>query len=271
LLARRVVSAAVLAPLVILTVAVGGWWYVGLVAVASVLAAREFYLMLRHSAYSPLWPFGVALSLAFILDAAAPLLPLATHPGQIAYPALGAAIALSLAYLVSRQQVERSFADWAVTWAPPLYIGFLAAFLVALRLLPSGERWVFMVLAVTWSTDIGAYLVGSSLGRHPFFARVSPRKTWEGAIGGLMAGALAGGGVAWAFGWDTGQLLALSILASVAAEAGDLAESCIKRQLRTKDTSRLIPGHGGVLDRMDSLLFAGTLIYFWALVAGGSP
>ncbi len=263
MLVQWVVSAAVLAPLLILAVRAGGPWFLALAAVASALANWEFYSLLQRSGYLPLWPFGLALSIAFIVDAY-------WLPGQIASPALALAVTLSLLYLVARQRTDRGLLDWALTWVPPLYAGFLLAFLVSLRLFPSGDRWIYLVLAVTWATDTAAYFTGRAVGRRRFFPRISPHKTLEGAAGGVVGGTLAGTLLAWYFGGDTPPFLAFAVVASVAAVAGDLAESLMKRQLQTKDASRLIPGHGGILDRMDSMLFVGVVAHFWALWVGGN-
>ena len=264
MLAQRVLSAIVLVPLILAATAIGGIWFAALVAAAVALGLWEFYTLLRRSGHSPLWPFGLALGLAFLLDAF-------LLPEKIAPPALALALALSLSYLVLRQRLDSSLTDWALTWVPPLYVGFLGSFLVSLRLLPSGEKWVYLVAAVTWGTDIAAYFVGMTMGRRRFFPRISPKKTQEGAIAGLIGGVACSGLLAWFFGWDLGRFLIFGVVASVAAEAGDLAESLMKRQLQAKDASRLIPGHGGVLDRMDSLLFVGVVAYFWALWLGVTP
>ncbi len=264
MLLQRVLSAAVLVPLVMAAAALGGPWFLGLVAIATMVATWEFYGLLRRAGYSPLWPVGLALALAFLLD---PYL----LPGKIAPAALALALTLSLAYLVVLQRLDLRIQDWAVSWVPPLYVGFLASFMIALRLLPSGAFWIYLVAAVTWATDVGAYLVGTSMGRRKFFSAVSPRKTQEGAVGGVVAGVGASVLLAWAFGWPTAPLAAFGLVGSVVAEVGDLAESLIKRQLQAKDASSLIPGHGGLLDRMDSLLFVGVLAYYWALWMGSLP
>jgi phosphatidate cytidylyltransferase len=124
---------------------------------------------------------------------------------------------------------------------------------------------VFLAFAVTWSADTGAYLVGSVFGRRPLLPRVSRHKTWEGALGGVGFGALAGYLASRTFasyltpGWG----VALGAVAAAVGLLGDLFESMLKRDAEIKDTSRVIPGHGGVLDRFDSLLFTVPLIYYF--------
>lgn len=262
MLAQRVVSALVLAPLLVLAVAAGGWWYVAVAAVATALASREIYLLLASADFVPLWPFGTALALALVVGAY-------TGVAQVWPAALALALTLSLTYLAVRQESDRSFADWATTWVPPLYPSSLLSLLVLVRMVPSGDRWVYLVLAVTWATDIAAYVVGRTLGRHPFFPQVSPHKTLEGAIGGLIGGSVTGSLVAYFLGWNSPLVVAFSMAGAVAAVLGDLGESVVKRQLGAKDTGGLIPGHGGVLDRMDSMLFVGVVAYFWMSWVGG--
>ncbi len=261
MLIQRVLSAVVLAPLVVALTIAGGPWFAGMILVATAVALWEFYRLLKLAGHQTLWPFGFALGLAFPLDAY-------LLPGQIAPSVLALSLILSLLYLVLRQRLEESLVGWALTWVPPLYVGFLASFLVALRLLPSGERWAFLVVGVTWGTDIAAYIVGRAVGKHRFFPRISPKKTVEGAAGGVVAGIACSALLAWIFGWNPLSFALFGFVGSIAAEAGDLAESLLKRQLQAKDASRLIPGHGGLMDRLDSLLFVGVVVYWWATGVG---
>ncbi len=263
MLVQRVLSAIVLVPLILVVVWVGGLWFLAVAMAVSLLATWEFYSLLRRAGFTPLWPFGVVLTPVFVLDGFLQDTRASTYT-------LAISLALSLLYLLARQKLDGSLLDWSVTWLPPLYAGLLLSFIVALRQLPFGDRWMYLVLAITWATDTGAYSVGRLFGRHQFFPRISPRKTLEGAAGGGACGVLAGVLLAWLFGWDLARIAPLVVLATIAAELGDLAESFIKRQLRTKDASHLIPGHGGMLDRLDSAIFVAMAAYFWAIWIGGA-
>jgi phosphatidate cytidylyltransferase len=261
LLVQRILSAAVLAPLLIFTVIEGGLVFLLVVLVASLLATYELYSLVRKVGFAPLWPLGMVLSAAFVLDAY-------LAPGRVALPALAIFLMLSLVYLLLRSSSPQAFTDWSITSAVPLYAGLLLSFAVSLRALPSGLMWVFFVLGVSWSTDIAAYLVGRVVGRRPFFPSVSPKKTMEGAVGGIVAGCLCGAALIWGFGWDLPRYLPLILVSPFAAVAGDLSESMIKRQLKAKDAGSIIPGHGGVLDRADSMIFVLVVTFFWATWVG---
>lgn len=150
---------------------------------------------------------------------------------------------------------------WLVAVAYP---GVLGAHFVLLRLLPEGQTWLVVLLASTFATDTGAYAVGRLFGKHKLAPSISPGKTREGAVGGFVAGALAV--VAATFLLDAPpEALAIGVIAvtlPVLGQAGDLLESALKRRLDVKDMSRLLPGHGGIMDRLDSLLATGPALYW---------
>ena len=150
-----------------------------------------------------------------------------------------------------------------------LYISFCPAHLVLLRFLPQGADWLLVLTAITAGGDTGAYYIGTAFGRHKLCPGISPKKTVEGALGGIVAGTLG----AVAAGWfllpqESPWLIALvALLLSLVGIAGDLAESVIKRCVRVKDSGRVLSGHGGVLDRVDSLLLAGPALYYLLLLS----
>ena len=179
-----------------------------------------------------------------------------------------------LAMLWSSNVITSRFHDTAVALFGPLYIGLTLSTLVSTRALPSGEWLIVFIALVTWASDIGAYYAGTLWGRHPLAPSISPKKSIEGLAGGL---ALAMAVALLTQLWLVPQLtmlhaLALGLLMTGTGLVGDLCESAIKRAVGVKDSGGILPGHGGMLDRLDSLLFtAPTFYYYVTLVCGFSP
>jgi len=123
--------------------------------------------------------------------------------------------------------------------------------------------WTMLALVTAWATDTGAYLAGTRLGKHKFFPRISPKKTWEGAIGGWLAAPLTMLALGGLCGLPLAHCALWGILIGLAATFGDLAESLLKRQTGVKDSGNIVPGHGGILDRLDSLLFTAVVTYYY--------
>jgi len=228
------------------------------IGVAALLAGYEFYHIMWLGGYKPSYVVGLGLIAVLLFDVYYP------HYGVWRWGVAAAVILLLLRQLF-RQDAQGFLANWALTLAGALYVGGLLGHMIALRNLPNGLTWLLLTCMVTWLCDTAAYLVGSRWGKHGFFTHISPHKTWEGAIAGFACGIATAmfGGRYLALSWW--QSLILGILLVVGLTAGDLAESLIKRQVGVKDSSHLIPGHGGMLDRIDSLLFAGTISYYFAI------
>jgi len=263
MLKKRVITALWGIPLLIVIVWFGDPGFTILVAIWGLLAAFEFYRMVAISKVPPLTYFGLIWVLLFILNPHfnyAFLTPLL----------LTSAVIVSLAWLLLRPQKEEAFTRWAWTIAGILYTGWLVSYLVALNL-EGGRNWVFFALFTTFASDTTAFFVGRALGKHRLAPHISPGKTWEGAIAGIF-GAIA---VSLLFTLPTpfslplgyGQAILLGLLVSVFGQFGDLAESLLKRNMGVKDSGKLIPGHGGILDRIDSVVFAGVVVYYYVLWA----
>ena len=275
MLKKRIITSIWFVSLLVVVVWFGGEpGFTALMIVFSVLAALEFYHMVAGSKVSPLSCFGLVWTSLFILSrnsqvtsALEPYL----NTGLITPLLLTTAVIPPLLWLLSRRQKEGAFATWAWTIAGILYIGWLLSHMVALRGLEDGRNWVFFVLFVTWLSDTAAFFTGRRLGRHKLAPNISPGKTWEGAIGGI------GGAIAMSVLFFTPtpfqlplaywQVIPLSIGVSVLGQAGDVVESLLKRNMGAKDSGTLMPGHGGMLDRMDSIIFAGVLVYYYALLS----
>ncbi len=180
---------------------------------------------------------------------------------------------MSMAYHLWSYERGRDQAgtDFAVTISGALYIGWLGSYLVSLRALPDGLWWLWVTLPAVWLADSGAYFIGKRFGRHKLSPRLSPKKTWEGYVGGILFGSL--GSIGWVALWEIWlpaspiitplKVALLGLAIAVITPLGDLGESMIKRQVGIKDSSHLIPGHGGVFDRIDSWLWAGVIGYYF--------
>ena len=224
-------------------------------AIGLLLAAAAFEFV--RAATPGNWPAAIVAAAAAALIVAAA----GSIDGFDAWTLLPA-LALAFSIVFWRYDREPVPALWWLLGA--LYAGVLGAHFMLLRNLDDGQRWVVLLLAVTFATDTGAYAVGRLIGRHPMAPAISPGKTWEGAAGGLVAGAAVAAAAIVALAVAPGTAATIAIVATlpVAAQAGDLLESATKRRLGVKDMSTLLPGHGGLFDRLDSLLLAGPTLYW---------
>jgi phosphatidate cytidylyltransferase len=262
-LLKRIASAAVLVLTVLLVLWRGTWWTFCLLLLLVTLALWEYVQLLRRIHYSPVLLAAIGLGWAvladFFFDGSAYLRP------SIAF-----ILVASLSWHVLRDQTRTPLENWLLPLGGALYIAWSAGHVLLLRALPRGAERLFSVLFITAMVDTGAYFVGRTWGKHVMAARWSPRKTWEGFAGGVAAAAVSGPIVCElaGFGWVHG--IALGILLAVVTPFGDLGVSMIKRQVGVKDTSNLIPGHGGVLDRLDSILVAAIVGYYYHLWAIGA-
>ncbi|MDD5127954.1 MAG: phosphatidate cytidylyltransferase [Dehalococcoidales bacterium] len=235
-------------------------WFSVLLAVWGLLAVQEFYRLTGILKCNSLAIFGMAWTLLFI-----------TCPHFTAFLTtprlLSSAIVLSLIVLLFRKQKEGAWADWSWMMAGILYIGWLLSYMVALRL-DAGKEWVLLALFATFGSDTLAYFVGRALGKHKMAPRISPEKSWEGAAAGVFGAVIVVILINLWFkmGLSYGQQIFIGIVISVLGQFGDLAKSLLKRNVGVKESGNLLPGHGGVLDRTDSVLFAGVTAYYLFIV-----
>ncbi len=291
---KRIATAVVLIPLVLLLVLKAPLYVLALVAGAvALLTVIEFLRLVEHYQVQPLrWPTYVYVAIFFLFVMAATssatslLETTAVMYGIIVAVALAPFVFLSIA--MRRADIARGYPASAASAFAFLYIAVPMALLVQIRQQPAGAILVIYTLLAVWAGDILAYFVGSTLGRHLMSPQISPKKTWEGAIASIVASIAVG--VLWfqyapqissAFlRWglierrdgifSPGQLvpvssiILLSAIVNVAAQLGDLVESLIKRGAGVKDSGAILPGHGGMLDRIDAMLFAVPVVWAWS-------
>ena len=275
MLRTRVLSVIVLLPLVLLLAYLGGIPWLITILAAGLLAWLEMTGLLRRDSFAVYRWIGflfVPLLIAAAYARSAELFPM---PGTRATGADILPLLIVALVLVSLAQAlfdrgEHPTTDWAMTVAGIVYLGFLLSTFVTLRERTEGFWWVLLAFSLTWIIDASAYFVGRAFGRHKWWPRLSPKKTWEGLIGGSVAGIIAAPllGIWWLHLNPYWGLL-LGLLAVVAAPLGDLSVSLFKRMAQAKDSGNLIPGHGGILDRLDSLLFVFPVVTLFALFAAG--
>lgn len=262
---QRLLVAVILVPIGIVLIYLGGIPYLAAILVLLTAASLEFVQMFYAGGHHPAGVFVVGGVLALVLWRA--------WMGFQNVDALISALVLaSLVYHLVDYERGRCNAgtDFGATIAGVFYLGWIGAYFISVRSLPDGQWWVLLILPTAWFADMGAYTIGKIFGRKPLSPRLSPKKTWEGYLGGIVIGILGGVGLGALFQsmrlaggsitWREG--LVLGIVLSVLVTLGDLGESMFKRQMGLKDSGTLFPGHGGAFDRIDSWLWAAVIGYY---------
>jgi len=275
---KRILTALVLIPLVLVLVFLGKPWIVTLATAGlAALAAWEYLGLTERSGAKP--PRIAVLVAIVALFAGKLLTDYFSYPDETA-ATLGVLSLGLLVYCVFLSPIERVMSDAAVSIFCLVYVGFTLLAMPALREQANGPSLVTFLLCVVWAGDIVAMYVGRTLGRHKMAPQLSPNKTWEGAAGSVIGSLLAAGGLLWLTEWTATRFnsaklsfpeevwywLVLAVVINVAAQVGDLAESALKRSAGVKDSGTLLPGHGGVLDRIDALLLAAPVLWYAQLI-----
>jgi len=263
----RILTALPLASLVVWLIGWAPFWAFLLALVVTVeIGLYEFFQASRHAGYKP-WPVmgyvtGAALCLAQAIDV--------EHPSSLGLAVQVSFVLLTLCLgLLWTRDLKQFWGSVAVTVLGVFYVAFMLSWLVPIRFAEpvSGRRLIFLLFLVIWANDIFAYLGGRAFGRTLLFSRISPKKTVEGAAAGFVGSLL----VAWGFsrwfwkGSDLKRVLVMAGLIAIVGQVGDLVESALKRGADLKDSGSILPGHGGLLDRIDSLLFGAPTL--WLLIA----
>lgn len=263
MLLKRVLAALVLAAIGLPAIIIGNTPFFIVITLLLVLAAWEYTHLFRAAGFfpSPILTVGGV----FLLVAARRFAP-DLSAMVLAILSLAAMTWHLVAFERGRDQAAT---DFSITIGGIIYLGWIGAYFIDLRALPDGLWYLLLSLGSVWVADSAAYFIGSRFGRHKLSPRLSPKKTWEGYWGGVFFGTLGGAGLTllWpvlgglTIPWWQGGLLGLVL--SLLTTLGDLGESMIKRQANSKDSSNLIPGHGGFLDRIDSWIWAAVLGYYF--------
>ncbi|MBV9614961.1 MAG: phosphatidate cytidylyltransferase [Ktedonobacteraceae bacterium] len=272
---QRWLTAGIAIPIVLVFAWFGGWFAFVAILLIVVLNALELRAMLFHAGYRPLTSVSFGLSVLLLISAM-----VAQYRLLIIEVGVGSALLISFLWLLFRKRLDGAMVDWALTLAISIYLGWPMSCMLLLRgygsgafhlgsnqwlTLPSGVWWLLVVLLGVWGFDAAAFFSGRYFGRHRLAPMISPAKTWEGVAGGMVLSIIAClvlTVVPLHVPWYLAVLL--GVLIGGAATLGDLAESLLKRQTHVKDSGQIMPGHGGMLDRTDSILFAAIVVYIFA-------
>ena len=257
----RLISALILLPIGIAIILIGGGLFDLAMAFIFTLAVYEFVQLMKTGKFAPNLIFAVAFVWVLLLDAVLPRL-------NLSRPALALLLIAALTWQM-RQRSGSPTANWALTVAGGIYLGVAGAHFILIRQLNNGQWWLLLALAGTWLADSGAYFIGRKFGIHKMTPSLSPKKSWEGLAGGVAFGVIFSALLAVALSqvlniylpWWAGAVLGL--IGALIGVLGDLSISMIKREVGAKDSGHIIPGHGGVLDRLDSLLFTIVVSYYF--------
>lgn len=257
MVAKRIITGVLIALIAGLAIWAGDPWFTTAVCLVAAIATLEFYKIVRNEHVQPLTYFGLVMSVLMVLNSHS------SHTFTLPLLLVIATI-VPLIWLVFIPNNDNAFISWGWTLAGIFYIGWLLSFYVLIRSLEHGIWWTFVVLASTALCDVFAYTVGSLFGRHPVNPSISPGKTWEGCAGGMAASIIVVVSLSIWFNlplqyW---QMLIAGMVIGTFSVLGDMVESLLKRNVKTKDTGNLLPGHGGMLDRIDSHLLIAPLAYY---------
>lgn len=245
--------------------------FIGVVIITAI-AAYEFYHLMTQGGHRPLYIVGIATALLFVCSA---YIWSVYSANDILIPGLILAVVVSIVWLIVEHMRERAelgdskrnhFRDWLLTFAGAIYAGGLLSHVLLLRSLERGDALLAIVVFGTAACDSGAYLIGSRFGRRKFAPTISPKKTWEGTIGGLVTSVVVVVLASWLFDLPVLPAVGMGVLVAVAVIAGDLLESIIKRSVGAKDSGTWIPEQGGILDVIDGFMVAVVVSYYYLLL-----
>ncbi|OGC07354.1 hypothetical protein A2230_09010 [candidate division WOR-1 bacterium RIFOXYA2_FULL_36_21] len=240
----------------------GGFAFLLLVLLLALFSVNEFYNLMMKKEYHPAYLVGNIITIFFIVFSYYAL-KRNWEPAHSAILTIAATLALISGVFLKRE--KDTIVDVAVTLLGMIYIGWFFSYFIFIRSLTDHGAYIFFLVLTVWAMDIMAYLIGKKFGRHKLAPAISPQKTWEGAVAGFITCLVAAEIFSGFAGISGTHALILGILIGVVAQLSDLVESVIKRDSKVKDSGHMLPGHGGILDRMDSFILTAPIMYYYVV------
>ncbi|MFC1559693.1 phosphatidate cytidylyltransferase [Candidatus Margulisiibacteriota bacterium] len=257
----RLLTMLVAIPIISLCTYVGGWPFFALVASLALFSLNEFYNLMSKKGIKPSFFVGNAVTLFFMWFASFTLKHPHWEPYVIGILTAGIIVAFSSSIFVKK--TENTIVDISITLLGILYVGWMFSYLTLVRELTPHGAYLFFLMIAIWANDIAAYLIGSKIGRIKLSPFISPKKTVEGAIAGFIVCIIAAGIFSQFIGMNLTHALILGVIVGIMGQVSDLVESLIKRDAGVKDSSSILPGHGGFLDRMDSFILTAPIMFYY--------
>ena len=259
MLQQRIITSLIGLPILVLVIWFGNLPFALTLVLMSIIGIMEFYHMANNLKIQPSRYFGIFTSVLLIVA------NYFQDANIIKTSVITLATAISLVWLIFRSPREQAFTNWSWTMAGILYIGWTLGYWINLRNLDMGKEWAYWIILTIMASDIFAYLIGSIWGKHRLAPTISPKKSWEGACGGFLASIIIAIilGILFSLPLTYLHMILLAIIINISAQLGDLVESLLKRNTGVKDSGKLLPGHGGLLDRIDSYILTGAIAYLY--------
>ena len=258
----RTLTTLIAVPIILACIYFGGIPFLVLILGLALIAVNEFYNLMMKKGFFPAYYVGNIITVFFVVFAYYAL-KRNWEPAHSAILTLAAAAAMISGIFLKRE--KDTLVDVAVTVLGMIYVGWFLSYLFFIRSLTEHGGYLFFLVFTVWAMDIAAYFIGGYFGRKRLFPSISPKKTWEGAIAGFIVCLIAAAIFSKTAELEIRHALILGILIGVVGQISDLIESLIKRDAGVKDSSHIIPGHGGVLDRIDSLILTAPLMYYYVV------
>ncbi|MEA2087460.1 MAG: phosphatidate cytidylyltransferase [Candidatus Caldatribacteriota bacterium] len=248
--------------LAFLTIFWEGFPFFIVVIIIALLGLKELYSIARKGGYRPSYISGSMLTLYFIIRVVYDFNCLNYYIENIIITFL---IILTFIFQLFKKDYSKVLAEISITIFGSIYLGYLFSFMLKIKDLPNGNYFLISLLIITWANDIGAYLIGTIFGKNKIFPKISPKKTVEGSIGGTIVSIATTVALKNWLNLTINELISLGLIIAIAAQLGDLFESVLKRGSGIKDSGTLIPGQGGILDCVDSLIFTAPVFYYYII------